>query len=64
MPKKSPNRTTDASCFVRMPSEDREIIEKAIDKLLAQAPMPMRLGVGSFMLAAAVEKAKAILAGR
>jgi uncharacterized protein (DUF1778 family) len=60
MQKKAPNRTTDASCFVRMPQEDRDLIEKAIAKQLEDLPAA-KMGVGAFMLSAAVEKAKEIL---
>ena len=61
MPKKPPpNRTMEASCFVRMPGEDRDRIEAAIAKLLKDVP-GAKMGVGAFMLRAAVEKAKQIL---
>jgi len=63
MQKKAPNRSTGASVFIRMPQEDRDLIEKAIAKQLEDLPAA-KMGVGAFMLSAAVEKARKILSGK
>lgn len=52
MPKKAePNRTKDASCFVRMSQDDRDRFEDAIEKLLEDVP-GAKMGVGEFLIQA------------
>ncbi len=49
--KAEPNRTKDASCFVRMSTDDRERFEEAIERLLEDVP-GAKMGVGAFLIEA------------
>lgn len=55
------NRSKTNSCFVRMSDEDRDLFERAIDKLLTDVPVPVRMGVGLFLIEAGRRWAKEIL---
>jgi hypothetical protein len=60
--KPPPNRTTDASCFVRMAEDERALMEKAIAKQLADAGIDdAKLTLGKFLLGAGVREARRIL---
>jgi uncharacterized protein (DUF1778 family) len=60
--KKAPNRSAEASCFVRMSDEDRDLLERAAAKQLADAGVPdAKLTLGKFILGAAKREARRIL---
>jgi hypothetical protein len=60
--KPPPNRSQDASCFIRMEQADRDLMEKAITKQLADAGLvDAKLTLGKFLLGAGVREAKRIL---
>jgi hypothetical protein len=56
--KAAPNRSTDASCFVRMGSDQREVMETAALRKLGTAGIAgARFGLGKFLLAAGLKEA-------
>jgi uncharacterized protein (DUF1778 family) len=60
--KKAPNRSAEASCFVRMSDDDRDLLLRAAAKQLADSGIPdAKLTLGKFILGAAKREAKKIL---
>jgi hypothetical protein len=57
---KKPNRIAASSVFVRLRSEDRQLMEEAIAKLLADVP-EAKLTIGRFLVSAGIARAKEIL---
>jgi hypothetical protein len=60
--KPPPNRTQEASCFVRMSQAERDLMERAIEKQLSEADLDgAKLTLGKFLLGAGVRRAKEVL---
>ena len=60
---KKPNRTAASSVFVRLKTEDRQLMEEAIARLLEDVP-EAKLTIGRFLVAAGVARAREILGKR
>jgi uncharacterized protein (DUF1778 family) len=59
--KTRPNRSTDASLLLRCQADERELIERAVQKVQAGLPPGAKITMNGFVLAAALEKARALL---
>lgn len=55
--KPQPNRTADATILLRLPSDQRELIDAAIAKVQATLPAGAKLTITGFVLEAALERA-------
>jgi hypothetical protein len=56
--KAPPNRSTDASCFVRMGNDQREVLVDSAQRKLGTAGIAgARFGLGKFLLAAGLKEA-------
>lgn len=63
--KPPPNRSTEASCFVRMATDERALMERAIAKQLDEAEIAgAKLTLGKFLLAAGLKEARRIVDGK
>lgn len=60
-PKKLPNRTAKASFLLRCSEEERQLVEKAVERIQEGLGYGAKLTINGFLLDAAVEKARKVL---